>query len=316
MYEGWNYNLWNTATGLLYWMSQPAYPSHLWQTYDYYFDMTGIYWGAKKACEPVHIQWNCYNNDVSIVNTTHENWSALRAEVETFRMTGPKYEPASGSYSNISVKSNEVVNVTNMLVPDEGHSGKISGITGTMFFLRLKLYDADDNLISQNLYWKNKSTTSHNYQALNNIPEAGVECTVLSTSVDDAGRRHLQVQLTNPASTVAFAVRMRLVDADGKRILPVIMDENYVTLMPGESQIINMEYDNRMTVGDTKILIKQYNYAETTGAIADGIMEVQDDKSSIADGSVYTVSGTRVKNANNGNMPKGIYIVNGRKIIR
>ena len=56
MYEAWNDKMWNDAAGLLIWMSHPAYPSFVWQTYDYYYDPTGAYWGAKKACEHLHLQ--------------------------------------------------------------------------------------------------------------------------------------------------------------------------------------------------------------------------------------------------------------------
>lgn len=308
-FEGWNAHLWNTATGLLYWMSQPAYPSHLWQTYDYYFDMTGVYWGAKKACEPVHIQWNCHSNDVDIINTTGQNLSGMRVEVEAYKMSGEKYEPASGEYSGISVAENSVQKVTNMNTPDDGHSGRLSSISSVMFFLRLKLYDANDNLVSQNFYWKNKSASSHSYQSLNNIAEAGVTCEVVGNDIDDSGIRRMQVKLSNPASSVAFAVRMRLVDEDGKRILPVIMDENYVTLMPGESQTINMEYDDRLTKGNTKVLIKQYNYPETTGTVVDEIEEVK--VGMHGDHRIYNISGQQVGTANQ----RGVYIVNGKRTL-
>ena len=70
MYEAWNDKMWNDAAGLLIWMSHPAYPSFVWQTYDYYYDPTGAYWGAKKACEPLHIQWNASNNSIKAINTT------------------------------------------------------------------------------------------------------------------------------------------------------------------------------------------------------------------------------------------------------
>lgn len=72
MFEGWQHHLWNDATGILTWMSQPAYPSLVWQTYDSYFDPTGAYWGIRKACEPIHIQWSHADNSVKAVNTTRE----------------------------------------------------------------------------------------------------------------------------------------------------------------------------------------------------------------------------------------------------
>lgn len=310
MFEGWNYNLWNTATGLLYWMSQAAYPSHLWQTYDYYYDMTGIYWGSKKACEPTHIQWNSYNSDVTIVNTTHNDLSGMRVEVETYKMNGVKYAEASGTYSNLTVGANQTLNICNMNTLDGVRSAKLSAIPSTMFFLRIKLHDADGKLVSQNFYWKNRMQDSHVYTNLNTIPEAGVTCEVLSSTTDENGQCHIKARLNNPATSVAFAVRMRLVDENGKRILPVIMDENYVTLMSGESQDVDMVFDSSLISGSTKILVKQYNYPEKNGAVADGIETVTTTTSITGSSSVYNLSGQRV-----GNDYKGIVIINGKKIL-
>lgn len=311
MFEGWNYNLWNTATGLLYWMSQAAYPSHLWQTYDYYYDMTGIYWGSKKACEPVHIQWNCHNNDVTVVNATHNSLSGLRAEIETYKSNGSKVDGASGTYGNLAVGENATLNFSNMNSTDDVRSSKLSNIASTVLFLRLKLYDADGDLVSQNTYWSNRNTTNHVYTALNSLPEAGVTCEVLSTTVDDEGQCHMKVRINNPAKTVAFAVRMRLTDQNGKRILPVIMSENYVTLMPEESQDIEMEFDSALIDGDTKILLKQYNYKERDAAVADGIKETVLPVDSIMRKDIYNLSGQKVDGGY-----KGIVVIDGKKILK
>ncbi len=309
LFEGWNYNLWNTATGLLYWMSQAAYPSHLWQTYDYYYDMTGIYWGAKKACEPVHIQWNCHNNDVSIINATHQNLKGLRAEIELYKMNGEKFDNGSGIYENLAVEANKTINFCNLSKTDDVRSGKIGNVGSVMFFLRLKLYDGG-KLVSQNFYWKNRNTGSHTYTSLNNIPEAGVTCEVLSTEVGSDGRCRLKVKLENPASTVAFAVRMRLTEENGKRILPVIMNENYITLMPKESAEIMMEYDATRVDGNPKVLVKQYNYPETTGAVADKIENIIQETNRNRT-KKYNLQGQQV--ADN---YKGIVIENGKKTLK
>ena len=46
----------------------PDWPSFVWQTYDYYLDPTAGYFGAKKASEPLHIQWNPVTDNVEVVN--------------------------------------------------------------------------------------------------------------------------------------------------------------------------------------------------------------------------------------------------------
>ncbi len=88
MFEGWRDHLWHDATGLLLWMGQSAYPSMVWQTYDYYLDATGAYWGAKSSCEPVHIQWNPGTDRIAAVNNTGTARPAATAEVRVFGLDG------------------------------------------------------------------------------------------------------------------------------------------------------------------------------------------------------------------------------------
>jgi hypothetical protein len=52
MLEGWLDRSNKEASCISMWMSQSAYPAMVWQPYDYYFDLTGSYWGAKSACKP------------------------------------------------------------------------------------------------------------------------------------------------------------------------------------------------------------------------------------------------------------------------
>ncbi len=88
LYEGWQHHMWNDASGVMTWMSQSAYPSFVWQTYDYYYDLNGAYWGTKKACEPVHIQWSYADNTVKVSNTTLRDLKGFKAEAQVYNMDG------------------------------------------------------------------------------------------------------------------------------------------------------------------------------------------------------------------------------------
>lgn len=100
MYEGWQDHLWEDASGIMTWMSQSAYPSLVWQTYDYYYDCTGAYWGARKACEPLHIQWNPVTNAVKVVNTSRREESGLQATAAVYNMDG---KPVQGYSSSATI---------------------------------------------------------------------------------------------------------------------------------------------------------------------------------------------------------------------
>jgi hypothetical protein len=107
MYEAWNDKMWNDASGLLIWMSQSAYPSFVWQTYDYYYDATGAYWGARKACEPLHIQWNASSNSVKAINTTSNDLKGATAEATIYNLHG-KVLPQYGMKSKVDVSSSNM----------------------------------------------------------------------------------------------------------------------------------------------------------------------------------------------------------------
>ena len=97
LYEGWLDHMWEDASGIMTWMGQSAYPSLVWQTYDYYYDLTGAYWGCKRACEPLHILWNPVTNDVKITNTTSQTYEGLTATAEVFNTDGRRVDALTGT---------------------------------------------------------------------------------------------------------------------------------------------------------------------------------------------------------------------------
>lgn len=108
MYEGWLDRMWDDASGILMWMGQSAYPSMVWQTYDYYHDLTGVYFGAKSACEPVHILWNPVTDAVKVANTSSENLNGLEAEVTVYNLDG-KPVTAYSRAGSVDSPSNSIV---------------------------------------------------------------------------------------------------------------------------------------------------------------------------------------------------------------
>ncbi|HKO14432.1 MAG TPA: discoidin domain-containing protein, partial [Acidobacteriaceae bacterium] len=84
MYEGQSKN----RMGLLIWMSHPAWPSILWQTYDYFFDTDAGYFGAKKGAEPLHIQWNAATDAVEVVNDSAGDQTGLSARAAVINLDG------------------------------------------------------------------------------------------------------------------------------------------------------------------------------------------------------------------------------------
>ena len=83
MFEAYSRNKY-TSTGVIQWMLNNSWPSIYWHLYDYYLQPAGGYFGAKKACEPVHVQYSYDDRSVVVVNNTYKKVSGLSVMVEVY----------------------------------------------------------------------------------------------------------------------------------------------------------------------------------------------------------------------------------------
>lgn len=118
MFEGWQHRMWDDASGILTWMSQSAYPSFVWQTYDYYYDLNGAYWGVRKACEPLHIQWSYADNSIKVVNAGLESYNGLHAEAKVYDLHGNELDAYTEKVT-LDVKPDRASYVMTLDLPED-----------------------------------------------------------------------------------------------------------------------------------------------------------------------------------------------------
>ena len=90
--------------------------------------------------------------------------------------------------------------------------------------------------------------------ALSTLPSVtlGVETAVEHDGDDDRAL----VTLTNPGTTVAFFVRFRVLQGSaGGEILPSMCDDNYVSLLPGESRTLTARWRVADAAGATPTVV-------------------------------------------------------------
>jgi beta-galactosidase/beta-glucuronidase len=234
MYEGWAHHLWNDATGIMTWMSQSAYPSFVWQTYDYYYDPTGAYWGVKKACEPLHVQWSCADNSVKVINTTRADLSHATVSAAVYNLDG-KPVAACAQQATLDAAANSATPAFTLRLDAPALTD--------VHFIRLRLTDAAGKLLSENLYW-HSSRQEVDYRALNTLPKSKLRVRSSLQTSPDGQTKTLRTTVKNVGTSVAFAIHLQPYRrSDGERILPLFMEENYFTLMPGETKTLHLSFD-------------------------------------------------------------------------
>ena len=140
MFEAFGRNKY-TATGVIQWMLNNAWPSTIWHLYDYYLRPGGGYFGAKKSCEPLHIQYSYDDQSITVVNSFYTDFKGQKATVKVYNldMTVKFSQEAA-----LDIPSDGVQKV--LTIPE------ISGLTST-YFVDLALRDAAGKLVSSNFYW-------------------------------------------------------------------------------------------------------------------------------------------------------------------
>src|SRR4029453_1059 len=212
MFEGYGRNKY-TATGVIQWMLNNAWPSMIWHLYDYYLRPAGGYYGTKKACEPLHVQFSYDDRSVVVVNDLHEAQNGLRvtAELLDFALV-PKF---SGD-AKLDVGADAVARA--LVVP------KPKDLSAT-YFLRLTLAEAAGAVVSRNFYWLSTredvldvKNTKWFYTPTKVHADLTALNTLSPTTLDAAvrfdppahGEGRAQVTVTNTGTALAFMVHLRI----------------------------------------------------------------------------------------------------------
>jgi exo-1,4-beta-D-glucosaminidase len=150
-----------------------------------------------------------------------------------------------------------------------------AGVTPT-YFLALQLDDASGRTVSRNVYWLSTKpdvlawdksewyytpvTGYADLTGLQQLPPAEVK----------AGARfapgRASVTLENPSKALAFLVHLAVRKGPGgEEVLPVLWEDNYVTLLPGEKRELTATYAPK-DLGDAApaVSVDGWNIAPTT----------------------------------------------------
>jgi Exo-beta-D-glucosaminidase Ig-fold domain/Glycosyl hydrolases family 2/Concanavalin A-like lectin/glucanases superfamily/Glycosyl hydrolases family 2, TIM barrel domain len=250
IFEGMNAHLWAPNSGRMLWMTQPAWASNVWQIFSHDYDTQSSFYGVKKACEPIHIQLDLSNFLVQVVNTTT---APLSGVVLSANVVSLDNRQLAHHEEHKDVPQDSVI---------EGFPLDLKPyLSSGIVVVKLELHDTAGKLLSQNFYLLGAEGSS--YRALGRLPSAEVAATAVSVRHTDKEMVHVSLQ--NRGSVVSLQIKLTLANAkDGSRILPAYYDDNYVSLLPGESRDIEVEYAPSVDAGPVQIALRGWNLVPYT----------------------------------------------------
>jgi exo-1,4-beta-D-glucosaminidase len=251
-----------TSTGVIQWMLNNAWPSMIWHLYDWYLRPGGSYFGVKKACEPLHVQYSYDDRSIVVVNSYYQRFAGLKVIAKVYNL-------------DMTEKFSKQADV--IIEPDSStRVFALPPLTGlsTAYFLQLRLESAGQAK-SQNFYWLSTreetldwareeldtsgeydistwtpSKTFADYRPLNQLSRVDLDAKVeYQAGVKETAAT---VTLHNPTSTLALAVHLKVKRVSNGRvsreappddeILPVLWQDNYFALLPGETRQVTATF--------------------------------------------------------------------------
>lgn len=268
--------------GLMMWMSNPVWPTLVWQSYDYYHDVNGGYCGIKTACQPIHLIWNRADDTVILFNGTPYS-GKLTCRVRFFDIHGSQIHELckmiySGKASRTEVfrvdfsclsqdfvfmqleviADRNALSALEYLTIEPGEKESASGAMG---------YQAEENkLIGRNFYWHNHMHPG-NYNILAELPFTDVDVQAREIGGDivfglnAGGMKRYQVTMENNSDTPALLLRIKVLNrVTGERVLPVFYEDNDISLMPGESRKVCLEFhEEDLNGGEAEFYMEGFN---------------------------------------------------------
>jgi len=247
----------NRGPGVLVWMTHPAWPSMICQTYDHFLEPTAAYFALKKGSEPVHIFWQPVTEMIQVANNSLKSLIGFFAEAEIYDINGTLVWEKS---IEIDLSSNDINDCFKLEYP--------AGVTGIRF-IKLSLIDKSNKLISSNFYWS--SSKYLDFKELNNLPEMSLQAT--ATIIPENEKTRIEVSLLNSTSEIALMIRLKIIDpVTGMRILPAFWSDNYFSMVPGEAQSVSIILENSLST-DIAIVVDGWNVASRIVKISNTIKQ-------------------------------------------
>jgi exo-1,4-beta-D-glucosaminidase len=268
MFEAYERNKFN-STGIIQWMLNNAWPSLIWHLYEYNLVPAGGYYGTKKASEPMHVIYSYNDRSVAVVTTLNTSY-VVKVTATLYNLDGTQKWTQDAMVDVFPDKASVAFTVP-----------QLSDLS-TTYFLKLYATDRYSKVESNNFYWLSTKSDEMDWNATRGTAvtpqssyadmtalqalapaQVGVQtkpaaspCAVpyavhpaaapttppVSAAECDGGFLYQQMTISNPAKTVAFMIHARLVKSDGEDVVPAFFDDNFISLLPGESRTIGVRY--------------------------------------------------------------------------
>jgi exo-1,4-beta-D-glucosaminidase len=228
------------TTGVIQWMLNSAWPETYWQLYDWYLLPNGAFYGTRAACQPLSLAYDYADRTVRAINDTRFSQTGLTAMIRAFDLGAKEIFTTTVELDLAPGSARTAASLADVISPTP------------VWFLDLRLADSAGTEVGRNFYWLSAkddvldyanslwfvtpTATFADFTALDELPAVELEISAVRT--DGPAGPEVRVDLHNPTGGLAFFTELGVRDPAGATIVPVLWDDNYVSILPGERRTL------------------------------------------------------------------------------
>jgi len=257
------------ATGIIQWMYNSAWPKLWWQLYDYFLMPTGAFYGARKACQPVHLIYDYETKEIIASNLSSEKTEKLKATIRIFDLG---FKEKYHSEFPLELEPDSKIVLTKLppiadLTPDYFLDLRISGLKGELKDQNLYCLSTTPDLLDfdKTTWFVTPVKKYADFKALNNLPRTEIK---YHWKVEGSGNiTKISIELDNPSAVLAFNLEIQVLKKlRQKSILPIFLEDNYISLWPQEKRIIKGYFFTDDLEGDeVEVRVRGWNVQAIEG---------------------------------------------------
>ena len=208
----------------------------------------------------MHLLYNYGNRSIYIINDHLHPVTNHRAHIRVFDISSTE---VFNKIAEIDIAQESTTEL--LKLPDNTD-------ISTTYFLDLRLVNEKGDEMGNNFYWLSTRKDQLDYHAefeewpfytptkvfadhtqLQSLPEVNLNINhVFENAVD---RQTVAVTIQNPGKKIAFFIDLNISgEKSGKTILPVFWDDNYISLLPGETRKIQASFAKKDIANDRPVL--------------------------------------------------------------
>ncbi len=256
-FEAVHHRMWEITSGFGEWKISSAFPDVQWQLYDWFLRPMVSLFAIRKACAPWVVQLSPLDGTVTVINNTGQSGEGLQVRGTVHDL---QLQRLGQCTERATVPADCFHDVCVLPQPQ-------SVAEAAVYFVKLELRDAAGALLADNFYWLSPRLqdceTVHTgdmrklpanqpvevpreqpcFPELSDLPP--VRLTVSGERTPGARPREsgVRVRVSNPGADLAFFIRLRLTaGAAGEEVLPAFWEDNYFSLLPGESKEVAVAF--------------------------------------------------------------------------